>query len=141
MKPGTTILAAAAILLLAACTHTNEATNYNSELCNELAVKIDGRKPLDQADYTAMIGQSESILRYLIDKSRAIGAQPDSTRAEAWRTLLADPEYLERFGYMFTLGSALYQAQTDGALDKENSRLYEHLDRYNAELASLSDSL
>jgi hypothetical protein len=112
---------------------------YDSAVCEELSVKIDGRDSLTQADYTAMIAQSEGILKYLIEKSEDIGSLPDSSRTCAWRELLADDEYLERFSYMFTLGSALYQADSEGRLDKDNKRHYADLDRYNERLAAISD--
>ena len=53
--------------------------------------------------------------------------------------MLADPEYMERFSFMFTLGSALYQADADGRLDENNRGLYKKLDRYNQELAEYSE--
>ena len=40
---------------------------------------------------------------------------------------------------MFTLGSSLYQADADGLLDKENADHYAELDRYNADLAAITD--
>ena len=46
---------------------------------------------------------------------------------------------MERFGYMFTLGSALYQADADGKLDAENKKRYDALDKYNRELAEYSE--
>ncbi len=124
--------------ILAACSD-DWHSEYNSELCNELAVKIDSRQPLSQLDYTKMIAQNEEILKYIIDRSNKINDMPDSVRSGAWRDLLADPDYLERFGYMFTLGSALYQASSDSLLDEENNARYAELDRYNVELAAITD--
>lgn len=101
---------------------------------------IDGRDSLTQADYTAMIAQSEDILKFLIKRTKDISDEPESMRPGAWRQLLADPEYLERFGYMFTLGSALYQADTSGRLDADNARRFASLDNYNQVLAELCDA-
>ena len=86
-----------------------------------------------------MIGQNEAILQYLIEQSKKIADEPQDERNGSWRTLLADPDYMERFSYMFTLGSALYQADVDGCLDSRNKELYHKLDKYNQELADYSD--
>ena len=40
---------------------------------------------------------------------------------------------------MFTLGSALYQADINGKLDKDNAEAYEALDEYNSKLADYTD--
>lgn len=139
MKSAVIFAAFAALLLSVACSSDDWHRDYDARLCDELAVKIDSRAPLSQEDYTAMIAQSEDILKYVIERSRTIGDMPDSVRQGAWRDLLADPEYLERFGYMFTLGTALYQANVDGALDKKNLARYAELDKYNADLAAVTD--
>lgn len=133
------IVVALATFLLSACSASDWHRDYDAEICNSLAVKIDGHQPLTQDDYASMIAQNEDILKYIIDRSRRISDMPDSVRAGAWRDLLADPEYLERFSYMFTLGSTLYQADADGLLDSENARRYAELDRYNADLAAIND--
>ena len=52
---------------------------------------------------------------------------------------VAEPEYLERFGYMFTLGSALYQAEIRGRLNEDNAEAYGALDDYNSLLADYTD--
>ena len=127
-------------LVLWSCSGREVDSTYNSETCEQLSIRIERRDSLSQEDYTRMIGQNEAILKYLVEKSKAISQEPSDNRTGSWRQLLADPEYLERFGYMFTLGSALYQADADGRLDKENKRLYAELDRYNAELAEYSDN-
>lgn len=125
--------------LLAGCTaHTDDS--YSSELCNELAVKVERRDSLSQDDYRAMIGQNEAILRYLIEKSKEIADSPDEERNAEWRRLLAEPEYMERFSNLFTIGSTLYQADAEGRLDSSNKKLYHNLDRYNKELADYSDA-
>lgn len=135
------IISVSVILLLSACGRSagRAEAEYSSEVCDELAVRIDSRDSLSQADYAEMIRQSEAIMAYLVDQSRRISEMPDSLRAHAWRELQADPEYLERFGYMFTLGSTLYQADSDGRLDKTNAADFADLDRYNAQLAEYSD--
>lgn len=86
-----------------------------------------------------MIAQNEDILKYIIERSRDISEMPDSVRSGAWRDLLSDPEYLERFSYMFTLGSTLYQADVDGLLDEDNAKHYAELDRYNEDLVAITD--
>ena len=134
------IFAFAAVLLvgaLAGC--TGHSVKYDGAVCEDLAVKIERRDSLSQDDYRAMIGQNEAILQYLIEQSKTIAEEPQDDRSRSWRQLLADPDYMERFGYMFTLGSALYQADADGLLDKDNKKLYDALDRYNKELADYSD--
>ncbi len=131
-----------AVLLAAVCWSCGDShysSDYDADLCKELAVKIDTGASLTQADYTAMIGQNEAILKYLIEKSDKIDHMPDSAHYGAWRILLADPEYMERFSYMFTLGSALYEAHTNNNLDEDNAKLYDGLDKYNEELAAISD--
>lgn len=124
----------------AACSHDDWHRSYDAEECNRLATMIDSRDSLSQSDYTAMIAQSEDILKFLIERTKEVSAEPDSLRPGAWRQLLADPDYLERFGYMFTLGSALYQADTSGRLDSDNARRFASLDNYNHVLAELCDA-
>lgn len=140
MKRLLLIFPAILVLLFAACDDkgADYTSDYNSEVCNDLAVRIDRRDSLSQADYTAMIGQTEAILKYLIEQHKNIEAQPVSEHEADWRVLYADPEYMERFGYFFTLGSALYKADTHHLFDKRNERLYAGLDNYNAELAQVS---
>ena len=100
---------------------------------------VERREAISQEEYRDMIGQNEAILCYLIEKSREIAEEPSDQRNDSWRNLLADPDYMERFGYMFTLGSALYQADADGKLDAENKKRYDALDKYNRELAEYSE--
>lgn len=127
------------LLLLTACGGREIDSTYSSSTCEELAVMIEQRDSISQEQYTAMIGQNEAILKYLVSQSKRIAEQPDSLRQDSWRELYADPEYMERFGYMFTLGSALFQAQLAGKLDKYNQRQYDNLDKYNKELAEYSE--
>lgn len=126
--------------ITAACAHDDWHRSYDADECNRLAIMIDNRDSLTQADYTAMIAQSEDILKFLIKRTKEVSSEPDSLRGVAWRQLLADPDYLERFGYMFTLGSALYQADTSGRLDADNARRFASLDNYNHVLAELCDA-
>lgn len=125
-------------LAFASCDRT-EAPEYDSSACEALAVKVERREVLTQEEYAQMIGQNAAILSYLIEKNKAISEMPADSRSEYWRQLLADPEYMERFGYMFTLGSALYQADADGKLDAQNKERYDALDKYNRELAEYSE--
>lgn len=112
---------------------------YDADVCAGLAVKIEDRDSMTQHDYAVMISQNEAILQYLIDRTSKICELPDSSRYNAWRVLTAEPEYLERFGYMFTIGSALYQADMSGRLDRDNAEAYASLDDYNAKLADYTD--
>lgn len=126
-------------LAMSACGFDDEAAEYDSDTCAALAVKVERREAISQEEYRDMIGQNEAILCYLIEKSREIAEEPSDQRNDSWRNLLADPDYMERFGYMFTLGSALYQADADGKLDAENKKRYDALDKYNRELAEYSE--
>lgn len=112
---------------------------YDSDVCAGLSVKIEDRDSLTQDDYARMIAQNEAILQYLIDRTSKISELPDSSRYTAWRMLISEPEYLERFGYMFTIGSALYQADMSGRLDEDNAEAYAALDDYNVKLADYTD--
>ena len=113
-------------------------SDYSASLCNDLSVRIDHRDSLSQADYTAIIGQTEAIIKYLIESHKRVEQEPADEQASDWRILYADPEYMERFGYFFTLGSALHRADTHHLLDSRNDRLYESLDDYNSQLAQVS---
>ena len=140
MKPVYSLALLVLIFLATACSSdVVDSASYDSDVCEELAVKIERRDSITQSEYQQMIGQNGAILRYLIEKSREIADEPQGDRTNSWRDLLADPEYMERFSYMFTLGSALYQADAGGRLDKSNSELYKKLDRYNQELAEYSE--
>ena len=65
MKPSHIVVALAAFLL-AACSASDWHRDYDAEICNSLAVKIDGHQPLTQDDYASMIAQNEDILKYII---------------------------------------------------------------------------
>ena len=80
-----------------ACGNDEATAQYDSETCEALAVKVERREAISQEEYCEMIGQNEAILRYLIEKSREIAEEPSENRNDSWRTLLADPEYMERF--------------------------------------------
>lgn len=112
---------------------------YNSAECERLSIAIERHDSLTQHDYAQMIAQSEYIVRYLVEKNDAIGDLPEDSRLEELRQLRASPEYMERFGYFFTLGSALYQADTRGLLDDSNRRHYAELDEYNTRFSRLAD--
>ena len=139
MKPIHALATLLLALMLASCSGSGVEAPYDSDTCERLAVKIENRDSLTQAEYQEMIGQNAAILHYLVDKSKEISEEPQGDRSGSWRELLADPEYLERFSYMFTLGSALYQAAAEGLLDKKNKERYASLDKYNQELADYSE--
>lgn len=139
MKTYNSFLFGALLLMCAACS-SSPAAHYDDELCHDLSVKIERGDSLSQDDYRSMILQNEAILVYLIDRTKEVSSEPSDEQPGSWRHLLAEPEYLERFGYMFTLGSALYQADASGRLDSDNKKLYDRLDRYNRELADFSDN-
>ena len=124
---------AAALLCVASCGHS--APTYDAGLCQKLAEQIDRRQQLTQEDYSSMIQQNIAILQYLIDKNKAVAATPEADRPDEWSRLVHDEDYMERFGYLFTIGSALYQADSDGLLDEANRKAYAEVDRYNSELA------
>ena len=131
---------AALMLPVASCSGTGDVERpYDSSLCENLAILIERHDSISQEQYREMIGQNAAILHYIIDRTREISEEPGDEQNGSWRQLLADPDYLERFGYMFTLGSALYQADADGLLDKDNQHLYKALDEYNRQLAEYSD--
>ncbi len=114
---------------------------YSSTECERLSIAIERHDSLTQQDYSEMISQSEYILRYLVEKNDAIGDLPEDRRLAELRQLRASPEYMERFGYFFTLGSELYQAETRGLLDESNSRRYAALDEYNTRFSRLADRM
>lgn len=114
---------------------------YDPATCEELSIKIERHDSLTQTDYSAMIDQNEQILRYLIEESERLQDTPDDERYAAFRELLAEPVYRERFSYLFTLGSTLYQADELGLLDRSNARAYRRLDEYNARFAAISDRM
>lgn len=130
-------IALATAFLLAACA----GKAYDSQTCEELAVKVERHDTLSQADYRQMIDQSEQILRYLVERSSALEELPADRHYAAYRELLADPDYMERFSYLFTLGSALYKADAEGLLDSSNAARYRDLDQYNSRFAEISDRM
>lgn len=137
------IIALFAILLVAGCGRKkagDDTPKYNAGLCTSLSQRIERRDSLSQKDYASIISQNEAILQYLVGRADSISHLPADKRYRAWRSLTAEPEYLERFGYMFTLGSALYQADVTGHLDSINARQYRGLDKYNTRLADYIDS-
>ncbi len=139
MKLYCTLIGLSLVMLLAACSNTSIDATYNSETCEQLALKIERNDSISQEEYSAMIGQNEAILKYLVEKSREINDDTDADHFCSWRELLANPEYMERFSYMFTIGSALYQANADGLLNDDNQKAYAELDKYNQQLAEFSD--
>lgn len=140
MKTILTILTAAAALTLFSC-GGGQHGSYDPEVCDALAMKIERRDSLTQSDYGAMIVQNEHILKYLIENSERVEELPAEERYEASRELLADPEYMERFSYLFTLGSALYNADAGGKLDRKNREAYKNLDKYNERFAGITDRM
>ena len=52
------IITASAVILLAACGRSHVEAEYSADTCDELAVRIDRRDSLSQADYAEMIRQS-----------------------------------------------------------------------------------
>lgn len=130
----------AAVALAAAMWQcSTPAPDYDAEACRRLATAIEKRDSITPDMYAEMIGQDQAILVYLVGRAEQLADLPDSLRYGAYRAMVAEPEYLERFGYLFTLGSALYQAQLDGRLKGRNLKRYEALDRYNEQLASFAD--
>ncbi|MDE5661710.1 MAG: hypothetical protein K2I04_03670, partial [Muribaculaceae bacterium] len=120
MRPIHTFAIILLLSLLTACSGRSVDAEYNADVCEELSIKIERRDSLSQEEYTRMIGQNEAILRYLVEQSKAIAEEPSGNRSGSWRQLLADPEYLERFGYMFTLGSAQNQPPPTQKRDTQN---------------------
>lgn len=114
---------------------------YSSTECERLSIAIERNDSLTQHDYSEMISQSEYILKYLVEKNDAIGELPEDQRLAELRQLRASPEYMERFGYFFTLGSELYQAESRGLLDDSNRRHYAALDEYNTRFSRLADRM
>lgn len=134
------IILTALIPIFPSCSGSGQiASDYDGNLCRDLSVKIENRDSLSQSDYAEMIAQNKAILQYLVNSTKEISELPDSIRNHRWRLLTATPEYLEKFGYMFTIGSSLYRADNAGLLDKKNAKEYHDLDRYNEDLAKYSE--
>lgn len=129
-------------VLAAGCSHTSSSgRGYDPEECEALAVKIERRDSLTQQDYAEMIEQNEQILKYIVSENERVAALAPETRYQATRELRANPDYMERFGYLFTIGSALFQAEREGRLDRSNAAAYSALDSYNESLARVSEQL
>lgn len=115
---------------------------YDRSLCQDLSDRIVRDDSLSQDDYAAMLDQYESILKYMIDRADDIIATEDETeRQELSRALRSDEDYLERFGFMFTFGSTLYQADVRNQLDDANSAAYRSLESYSDEFARRSEQI
>lgn len=114
---------------------------YDTVTCENISRKIETGRPLGQDDYARMIDQSGHILRYLIDAVDGIRHCPAADRQQAASALRADPEFLERFGYMFTFSSVLYRAHLAGLLDSKNTAGYEALDLSTERYARLCEAI
>ena len=122
-------------LMMSSC-----SKGYDPDLCYRLSDRIMREQPLDQHDYAEMLVQYEAILKYLIDRSdEIIALDSDSEKDRMRRELRADDDYLQRFSYMFTFGSALYQAEVRDDLDEVNLAAYHRLERYCDEFADSSE--
>lgn len=129
------------LLSTASCgdSSTQADADYDGDTCERLATMVEARDSLSQQDYAQMIEQNEQILKYLVARNRELEDLPEERRYDAYRELQADPEYMERFGYLFTLGSALYKASADSVLDDANTAAYAALDEYNTAFSEISD--
>lgn len=115
---------------------------YDRSLCQSLSDKIVCDDSLSQDDYADMLDQYESILKYMIDRADdIIGTEDEAKRLELSRALRNDEDYLERFGFMFTFGSTLYQADVRNELDDANSATYRSLESYVEEFANRSEQI
>ncbi len=123
------------LAVTAASCGSRTASPYDAAECQRLCVMAERGDSISQQDYAAMIDQSSHILRYIAERNEEVCRLPEDSRCQAERALHADPEYMERFGYMFTLGSTLYKANANGSLDRANREAYQELDRYNQRLA------
>ena len=124
-------------LLVASC-----SSGYDSKVCEKLSGKIVRSESLTQDDYDQMLKQHESILKYLISRVEDIVDEDDQeNREKLMQDMRNDNEYLKRFGYMFTFGSTLYQAEVNNVLDAKNQNTYNALNRYAEEFARLSEEL
>lgn len=124
-------------LLVSSC-----SKGYDADLCQSLSDKIVREQPLDQHDYAEMLFQYESILKYLISRADDVIALKNEDDRDALRqSLRNDEDYLQRFSYMFTFGSTLYQAEVRNELDAANLAAYHDLERYCDEFADRSEAL
>lgn len=137
------LIIAAMMAVATACSHdsSDAGAGYDPDLCEALAVKIERHDTLSQEDYASMIDQNEEILKYIVAENERVAQMAPESRYQATRELRANPEYMERFGYLFTIGSALFQAESEGKLDQSNAAAYAALDYYNESLARVSEQL
>lgn len=133
-----TICLTAVMLAFCACSQAS----YSHDTCLNLSEKIERGESLSQKDYSSMIAQSKAILEYLIDRTDQLSEiSGTDERESAARELHADPEFMDRFGYLFTFSSCLYRAELAGNLDSGNLRDYQDLSEYNDRFAAMTDGL
>ncbi len=131
------LLAVAVGLSASSCKET-----YDQGVCQNLTDKIVCEKSLTQVDYAEMLEQYESILQYLIARADEVIAESDESAREALMlSMRSDEEYLRRFGYMFTFGSTLYQADVKNELDDDNHATYLRIGHYSDEFAHRTEQL
>jgi len=115
---------------------------YSASECERLSDKIVCDEKLSQEDYEDMLVQYEAILKYLISKADKIIEETDKNeRSKLRQSIRNDSEYLKRFSYMFTFGSALYQAEVKNELDAKNLNAYKKLDSYVEEFNRRSEDI
>ena len=115
---------------------------YDAAVCQDLSDKIVREQPLTQDDYADMLDQYEAILKYLISRADdIISIEADGDKDRMRRELRSDEDYLQRFSYMFTFGSVLYQAEVRNELDENNLAAYHDLERYSDEFADRTEEL
>lgn len=128
----------AAILSILALTACNGG--YDASECERLTDKIVNEETLSQDDYSDMLTQYESILQYLIDRTdKTNEISDDFERAKEQQALRQDEEFMKRFSYMFTFGSALYMAEVGGELDDSNLERYNKVMEYVDEFTKSSE--
>lgn len=128
----------AAILAMIALTGCSGG--YDASECERLTNKIVADEPLSQDDYADMLTQYENILRYLIERTdESLEIKDDFERASHQQALRQDEEFMKRFAYMFTFGSALYMAEVGGELDDSNLERYNKVSEYAEQFAERSE--
>lgn len=138
MKTAIVIFCISIALALASCT----SNRYDSLTCDRLTEKIERRDSLSQKDYKLMIGQSCAILEYLVEKTESVDRIEDpDERHQASKLLHADPEFMQRFGHLFTFSSILYQADLAGKLDEDNIRRYHDLEEWSDKFADMEENI
>ena len=138
----TLIIAILAAVILGAVPSGCARQGYSAELCGSFASRGEGREVFTQEDYEAMVDQCHYIVDYLLESTQEIASIGDSAeRAQAMRGRLADEDYMQRLGYMFTLSSLLYQADVAGRLGPEVRKDYRDLVAVTEEFAQLSSSI